>query len=208
MFVLKCHLRKVKVRGGFLKNNCLQKIKKMSIPKINIVLFGPGKIGSLLVSEVLKNQSKYLEIERDIRVSLVVSSSLVFIENKKNKNAWDVSFIKSSKSERITNIVSYIQNNNPENVILIDATNSSELINEYAYFIQSGFNLISLNKNNSTLLQRQIDEIRISSEVYLKRYVELKNTSITKEKASEFALQNILKIAQNVSFYTTAKKAV
>lgn len=180
----------------------------MSIPKINIVLFGPGKIGSLLVSEVLKKQTKYLEIERDIRVSLVVSSSLVFIENKKNKNAWDVSFIKSSKSERITNIVSYIQNNNPENVILIDATNSSELINEYAYFIQSGFNLISLNKNNSTLLQRQIDEIRISSEVYLKRYVELKNTSITKEKASEFALQNILKIAQNVSFYTTTKKAV
>ncbi len=178
----------------------------MSIQKINIVLFGPGKVGSLFVSQILKNQSLFLEEEKDIRISLVVSSSLVFIEN--NKNAWDVTFIKSSKNEKIANIVTYIQENNFENTILVDATDSDELINEYAYFIQSGFNLITLNQNSNALLPKQVDEIRISSDVYDKKFFKLETTSISKEQASEIAFQNVLKISQNLTNDKIVKQAI
>lgn len=178
----------------------------MSVQKINIVLFGPGKVGSLFVSQILNNQSLLLEEEKDVRISLVVSSSLVFIEN--NKNAWDVTFIKSSKNEKIANIVQYIQENNFENTLLVDATNSSDLINEYAYFIQSGLNVITLNKNSNRLLPRQVDEITISSEVYDKKFLRLENTSITKEQASEIAFQYTLNLVKNLPINKAIKKAV
>src|SRR5690606_15260049 len=178
----------------------------MSVQKINIVLFGPGKVGSLYVSQILNNQSLLLEEEKDIRISLVVSSSLVFIEN--NKNAWDVTFIKSSKNERIANIVAYIQENNFENTIVVDATNSSDLISEYAYFIQNGLNVITLNKNSNLLLPRQVDEIRISSEVYEKKLFKLETTSITKEQASEIAFQHMLNLIRNFPITKAIKKAV
>ena len=178
----------------------------MSIQKINIVLFGPGKVGSLFVSQILNNQSLFLEEEKDIRISLVISSSLVFIEN--NKNAWDVTFIKSSKNERIANIVTYIQQNNFENTIVVDATNSTDLISEYAYFIQNGLNVITLNKNSNMLLSRQIDEITISSEVYDKKFLKLEDTSITKEQVSEIAFQNTLDLIKNLPVNKITKEAV
>jgi len=190
----------------FLKESLLKNKNKMSIQKINIVLFGPGKVGSLFVSQILNNQSLFLEEEKDIRISLVISSSLVFIEN--NKNAWDVTFIKSSKNERIANIVTYIQQNNFENTIVVDATNSTDLISEYAYFIQNGLNVITLNKNSNMLLSRQIDEITISSEVYDKKFLKLEDTSITKEQVSEIAFQNTLDLIKNLPVNKITKEAV
>lgn len=195
----------IKVGGGIFKRP-LKNRNKMSVQKINIVLFGPGKVGSLFVSQILNNQSLLLEEEKDVRISLVVSSSLVFIEN--NKNAWDVTFIKSSKNERIANIVAYIQENNFENTIVVDATNSSDLISEYAYFIQNGLNVITLNKNSNLLLPRQVDEIRISSEVYEKKLFKLETTSITKEQASEIAFQHMLNLIKNFPINKAIKKAI
>lgn len=180
----------------------------MSIQKINIVLFGPGKVGSQLVSRILESQSLFLEEEKDIRISLVVSSSLVFIENNSNKNSWDVTFIKSSKNERISNIVSYIQDNDFVNTIVIDASKSDDLINDYAYFLQNGLDVISLNAYLEKLSQRQKDEIKISSEVYEKKFIRLDNFSVTKEQSSEFAFQNILKISKNLTQNKLVKQAI
>ena len=180
----------------------------MSIQKINIVLFGPGKVGSQLVNRILENQSLLLEEGKDIRISLVVSSSLVFIENNINKNTWDVTFIKSSKNERTNNIVSYIQDNELVNTIVVDASKSNELIDDYAYFFQNGFDVISVNGDAEKLSRKQSDEIKINSEVYGKEFFKLNNLLITQEQASEFAFQNILKISQNITQNTLVKQAI
>lgn len=180
----------------------------MSIQKINIVLFGSGKVGSRLVNQILENQPLLLQDGKDIRISLVVNSSLVFIENESNKNAWDVTFIKSSEKERITNIVSYIQEKEFTNTIIIDATKSSDLIDSYAYFVQNGFDVISVNGDVEKLSRKQSDEIKISSEVYEKKFIRLDNFSVTKEQASEFAFQNILKISKNLTQNKLVKQAI
>lgn len=190
------------------KRELWKKRKNMSVEKINIVLFGSGKVGSLLVNQILKNQDLLLLEEKDIRISVVVSSTLVFIENENKKNAWDVTFIQSSKRERIGNIVSYIQEKELSNTIIIDTTKGSDVLPYYAYFIQNGFDVISVNADTEKLSQKQSDEIRISSEVYGKKFFKLGNTSITKEQAVEFVLRNILDISKEISLTTLVKKVV
>lgn len=180
----------------------------MSVQKINIVLFGPGKVGSTLVSRILKEQESLLKSEKDIRVSLVVSSSLVFIENEVNKNAWDVTFINSSKSERVANIVSYIQDNNFSNTIIIDTTKQSGLVNYYPYFIQSGLDVISLTSDINTLSQQQLDEIKISTDVYDRKFFRLESHLLSKEQASEITLENILTISKNINQNSLVKQAI
>lgn len=180
----------------------------MSIQKINIVLFGSGKVGSRLVNQILKNQPLLLEDGKDIRISLVVNSSLVFIENESNKNVWDVTFIKSSEKERITNFVSYIQEKEFTNTIIIDTTKGNDLIHNYAYFIQNGFDVISVNGDAEKLSRKQSDEIKISSEVYDRKFFKLENTLITQEQASEIAFRNILKISQNLTQNKLVRQAI
>lgn len=180
----------------------------MSIQKINIVLFGSGKVGSRLVNQILRNQELLLLEEKDIRISLVVSSSLVFIENEKTKNTWDVTFIKSSKKERIANIVSYIQEKEFTNTIIIDAIQGNDLIYHYAHFIQNGFDVISVNGDVEKLARKQLDEIKISSEVYGKEFFKLGNLLITQEQVSEIAFQNILKISQNLTQNKLVRQAI
>lgn len=180
----------------------------MSIQKINIVLFGPGKVGSQLVNRIFENQSSLLDEGKDIRISLVVSSSLVFIENNINKNAWDVTFIKSSKNERTNNIVSYIQDNEFVNTVIVDASKSDKLIDDYAYFLQNGFDVVSVNGDVEKLSRKQSDEIKISSEVYGKEFFKLDNLLITQEQASDFAFQNILKISQSLTQNKLVRQAI
>src|SRR5690554_5242880 len=138
----------------------------MSVQKINIVLFGPGKIGSRLVSRILSSQELLLQSGIDLRVALVVSSSLVFVEKEIIKNAWDVTFIKSSREERVANLVSYIQENDFSNVIIVDAVKGFDIISYYAYFLQNAFDVVSVNAEINTASQSLLNEIKISSEVY------------------------------------------
>lgn len=180
----------------------------MSVQKINIVLFGSGKVGSRLVNQILKSQPLFLEEEKDIRISLVVNSSLVFIESESNKNAWDVTFIKSFEKERVANIVSYVHEKEFTHTIIIDTTKSSDLIHNYAYFIQNGFDVISVNGDVEKLSQKQSDEIKISSEVYGKEFFKLDNLLITSEQDSEIAFRNILKISQNLTQDVLVKQAI
>lgn len=180
----------------------------MSIQKINIVLFGSGKVGSRLVNQILKNQPLLLEDGKDIRISLVVNSSLVFIENQTIKNAWDVTFINSSEKERVSNIISYIQEKEFTNTIIIDAIKGNDLIHNYAYFIQNGFDVISVNGDVEKLSRKQSDEIKISSEVYGKEFFKLDNLLITQEQASEIAFRNVLKISRGLIQNKLVRQAI
>lgn len=114
--------------------------------RINIVLFGIGKAGSALINKAIKNR-KALAIDEhiDLRFPVITNSSVAFFEKEGAKYSWEANFIQFSIPFRLEDVVGYVHDNNLQNLIAVDATNSAEFIKEYSGLLQSGFNVLSVN---------------------------------------------------------------
>lgn len=116
--------------------------------KINLVLFGIGKIGSALINQVIEKQH-YLFYEKNIELvfAIITNSSIAFFEREDQKNRWDADFTKSPAPFSIQNIIDYTKEVELENLIAIDATTSAEIVNSYDLLLQNNFDILSVNTN-------------------------------------------------------------
>jgi len=122
----------------------------MSAVKINLVLFGIGNVGSALINQVVGKQQSLLE-EKNIELvfSVITNSTLAFFEREDKKNRWDVDFTKSPAPFSVQNIVDYVKEEELENLIAIDATASTEILESYNLLLRNNFNILSINTNSS-----------------------------------------------------------
>ncbi|MEC4004678.1 aspartate kinase [Flavobacterium sp. SUN052] len=133
----------------------------MSTTRINIILFGIGNVGSTLINQVIESQKFFLEKRNiDLRFPVITNSTLAFFENDGLKNQWEANFAQSAIPFKIEDIIDYVQEQNLENLIAVDATASSEIINSYIPLIQNGFNIVAANKKANTLHFNFYKELR------------------------------------------------
>lgn len=124
----------------------------MSTLRINVILFGIGNVGSTLINQVLESQQFFLEKRNiDLRFPIITNSTVAFFEKDGIKNQWESNFQSTAFPYSIEDIVDYVQTNNLENLIAVDATASEELIKFYIPLIQSGFSIVAANKKANTL---------------------------------------------------------
>jgi len=116
--------------------------------KINLILFGIGKVGSALINQVIEQQKTLLE-EKNIELvfAIITNSTLAFFEREGQKNRWDADFTKSPAPFSIQNIIDYVQEEELENLIAIDATASPEIIKSYKLLLENNFDILSVNSN-------------------------------------------------------------
>jgi len=133
----------------------------MSTLKINVILFGIGNVGSTLINQVIESQKFFLEKRNiDLRFPIITNSTLAFFEKEGVKNQWEANFAQSAIPFRIEDIIEYVQEQNLENLIAVDATASSEIIKNYIPLIQNGFNIVTANKKANTLHLDFYNELR------------------------------------------------
>ncbi|HQW69757.1 MAG TPA: aspartate kinase [Flavobacterium sp.] len=133
----------------------------MSTLKINVILFGIGNVGSTLINQVIESQKFFLEKRNiDLRFPIITNSTLAFFEKDGVKNQWEANFAQSAIPFRIEDIIEYVQEQNLENLIAVDATASSEIIKNYIPLIQNGFNIVTANKKANTLHLDFYNELR------------------------------------------------
>lgn len=133
----------------------------MSTLRINIVLFGIGNVGSTLINQVIESQKFFLEKRNiDLRFPIITNSTLAFFEKEGLKNQWEANFAQSAIPFRVEDIIEYVQEQQLENLIAVDATASSEIIKSYIPLIQNGFNIVAANKKANTLHNEFYQEIR------------------------------------------------
>ncbi|MCZ8198408.1 MAG: aspartate kinase [Flavobacterium sp.] len=133
----------------------------MSTLRINIVLFGIGNVGSTLVNQVIESQKFFLEKRNiDLRFPIITNSTLAFFEKEGLKNQWEANFAQSAIPFRVEDIIEYVQEQQLENLIAVDATASSEIIKSYIPLIQNGFNIVAANKKANTLHNEFYQEVR------------------------------------------------
>lgn len=135
----------------------------MSTLRINIILFGIGNVGSTLINQVLESQQFFLEKRNiDLRFPIITNSTVAFFEKEGVKNQWEANFQQAAFPYSIEDIVDYVQTNNLENLIAVDATASEELIKFYIPLIQNGFSIVAANKKANTLHRDFYNELRRS----------------------------------------------
>ena len=118
--------------------------------KINIILFGIGNLGSSIINQVIEKQQELLDEKNiEIRFPVITNSTLAFFESEDKKNKWNADFTKSPAPFAIQNIIDYALDEALENLIAIDATTSSEILNSYTALIENGFNILAFNTNAS-----------------------------------------------------------
>ncbi|GGD20382.1 aspartate kinase [Flavobacterium orientale] len=133
----------------------------MSTLRINVILFGIGNVGSTLISQVLESQQFFLEKRNiDLRFPIITNSTVAFFEKDGIKNQWESNFQSTAFPYSIEDIVDYVQTNNLENLIAVDATASEELIKFYIPLIQNGFSIVAANKKANTLHSDFYKELR------------------------------------------------
>lgn len=133
----------------------------MSTLRINVILFGIGNVGSTLINQVLESQQFFLEKRNiDLRFPIITNSTVAFFEKDGIKNQWETNFQSTAFPYSIEDIVDYVQTNNLENLIAVDATASEDLIKFYIPLIQNGFSIVAANKKANTLHSDFYKELR------------------------------------------------
>lgn len=133
----------------------------MSTIRINIVLFGIGNVGSTLINQVIESQNFFLENKNiELRFPIITNSTLAFFEKDGLKNQWEANFAQSAIPYTIDDIIEYVQEQQLENLIAVDATASEDLIKNYISLIQNGFDIVAANKKANTLHTDFYKELR------------------------------------------------
>ncbi|WP_300979334.1 aspartate kinase [Flavobacterium sp.] len=133
----------------------------MSALKINIILFGIGKVGSALIQQIEESQLFFQEkYGVELRFPIITNSTLAFFEKKGHTNSWEANFNQLAIPFKIEDIVAYAKQQDFENLIAVDATTGTELSKSYIELIQNGFNIVAANKSANILHQDFYNEIR------------------------------------------------
>jgi homoserine dehydrogenase len=133
----------------------------MSVLRINVILFGIGNVGSALINQVIESQQFFQEKRNiDLRFPIITNSTLAFFEKEGVKNVWEANFDQLAIPFTIADIIEFAKNQELENVIVVDATASSELVKHYIPLIQNGFDIVAVNQNANILHIDFYKEIR------------------------------------------------
>lgn len=144
----------------------------MSALRINIVLFGIGNVGSSLINQIIESQKFFLEKKNiELRFPIITNSTLAFFEKEGLKNQWEANFAQSAIPFKIEDIIEYVQEQQLENLIAVDATASEDIIKNYIPLIQNGFNIVAANKKANTLHTDFYKELRRNLKKYDKEFL-------------------------------------
>ena len=129
--------------------------------KVNIVLFGVGNVGSVLIKQVLALREK-LEKQGDLEINIpvIVSSTTAFFEKRGIRSSWEADFMEFGVPYKLQDIIDYVRKNEYENLIAVDATASEKLVYNYTHLIRNGFQLVAANKIANTLSSEFYNNLR------------------------------------------------
>lgn len=170
----------------------------MMSKKINIVLFGIGKVGSALINKALKNRKELiLENRIDLRFPVITNSTVAFFEKEGAGYSWEANFIQFAMPFKLEDVLYYLAESNLENLVAVDATASAALAAEYPDLVKSGFNVISINDSLQYLPDSFGKGVRFLAESRGLLYTEVAPKKAGREAAANALYEAILEVAEN-----------
>ncbi|MCB0705767.1 MAG: alpha/beta fold hydrolase [Saprospiraceae bacterium] len=131
------------------------------IKQVNLALFGPGSVGTTLLRQIRESGQKILR-RQGIQLNVIAianSKKLVLSEQNLAEN-WNATSIEQGISYDLEDLLQYVRDQKPGNLIAIDATSGDKLARRYPELIQAGFHLVSANKNANAFEQATYNQLR------------------------------------------------
>lgn len=132
-----------------IKRIDLNSIKKK---KINIAIFGHGNVGSQLIDQIIASKE---EISRrrnlDLNIFAVANSHSLLLQGEGLQEDWKDRKLIYGKKYTVSDVISFAQEHNLQNLILVDNTADANFVTHYQTFVENGFHLVSSNKVANTL---------------------------------------------------------
>lgn len=167
--------------------------------KINIVLFGIGNAGSALINKVVEEREALLEDKRlDVRFPVITNSSVAFFEKDGDGYAWEANFIRFAIPFKMDDVVEYALEHNLENLIAVDATPSTELVQEYPDLVRTGFSIVSINETLQYMTDNFEKAIKFLSESRGLDYRFINSVPGDATSAANALFNGIIEVAQKI----------
>ncbi|MCB0485754.1 MAG: aspartate kinase, partial [Flavobacteriaceae bacterium] len=140
--------------------------------KINIAIFGHGKVGGALIDQII-NSKDQIEKRKSIKLNIfaIANSKKVFFAKSRINANWREQLLSESVDYSIDTIIEYTKKHHLENLIAVDNTASKELIISYVKLVENGFDMVSSNKIANTIGLDFYNGLRQTLQKNQKRYL-------------------------------------
>lgn len=141
--------------------------------KINIAVFGKGKVGGSLIDQIQQSRAKILK-KKDLSLNIFAitgKNKVLFNRNGIGTDWRTVLKDKKQTNDIVQKTIAYAQKYHLENLIAIDNTASDDFITQYIPLVEQGFDLISSNKKANTQSFSSYKELRKTLQANDKQYL-------------------------------------
>jgi aspartokinase/homoserine dehydrogenase 1 len=120
--------------------------------KVNIAIFGHGKVGGTLIEQILASANN-IETIKGIKLNIfaIANSKKVLLNKSGINHDWKNALENEVQNYSIDEVISYAKEHHLENLIAIDNTASKVFVSNYIPLAENGFDLISSNKVANTI---------------------------------------------------------
>lgn len=114
---------------------------------INIVLFGPGKVGSRLIRQILEIREDLQRQEQlQLELPVIANTTTAFFAKAGLNPSWEADFKEFGFPYKLDDILEYVSRKKYKNLVAVDATASETFPESYPRLVQAGFHIIAANK--------------------------------------------------------------
>lgn len=117
--------------------------------KLNVIVFGVGDVSVAFMDQLIQSQERLME-KRNIAIKIVgiANHEKVLLHSEGIGADWEIRM----ESEGISNytfydIYKFIYENNLANVVVVDNTDSMEIVEHYPEFVERKYDIVAANKN-------------------------------------------------------------
>lgn len=140
--------------------------------KVNLAIFGVGNVGGTLVNQIVAAAEKIEEKEGvKLQIFALANSRKMVLNSNGISSDWKNELAASKTPNQLDLLFDYANSNHLENLILVDNTANSAVVESYEMFIQNGFNVVSSNKIANTLSIDFYHQLRKTLADYQKQYL-------------------------------------
>ena len=140
--------------------------------RINLILFGKGKVGGTLLDQLLKEAPNLKARKQiDLKVIGILNSSKACLLEEGLPTQWRSYFEENAQPYSWAELHRFFDSTSLENLVAVDNTASEDLIHRYTDLIERGFDLVSSNKLANTQSYRFYESLRKQLRNHSKSYL-------------------------------------
>ncbi|AKC59695.1 bifunctional aspartate kinase/homoserine dehydrogenase I [Blochmannia endosymbiont of Polyrhachis (Hedomyrma) turneri] len=168
---------------------------------IEIFIVGVGGIGSALIEQIHRQYLWLMDKHIDLRICGIANSKSMLLDfHGIDLSCWKSSLLEFGESFHINNFINSSNQHHLFNPVIVDCTNSIDIANQYIFFLESGFHVVTPNKKANTGSMEYYRQIRTTALKTHRKF--LYDTNVGAGLPVIENLQNLLHAGDELTYFS------